>query len=73
MSQSLEDKTRTKKDNVRQEIDIEKDPSYNPPKSQNPVLGGKGGGGDFKNYCLESIQQHNYQFSEDEVTAIKLN
>ena len=75
MSKSLEDKTRTKKDNVRQEIDIEKDKeidtSYNPPKPQNPVLGGKGGGGDFKNYWLDSIQQHNYQFSEDEITAIK--
>lgn len=38
---------------------------------QNPVLGGEGGGGNFLNNWLDSIHQHNYQFSEDEVTAIK--
>ena len=86
MSKLIEDKVETTKDNVRdnvqpkkdnvlqeieKEIEIEKRTPYIPQKPQNPELGGSGGGGDFLNDWLDHIHQHNYQFSQDEVTAIK--
>ena len=72
LSQALEDKTRTssdnlktKKDNVRQEIEIEKeiekDPSYNPPQNSEVMDGG---------IWLNCIKTNGYQFDSDELRAI---
>lgn len=85
MSKLLEDKNKTKKDIVRDnvrsekdnvlqekeiEIDTEKESPYSPPEPQNSSLGGDGGGGGFECDWLNSIKQHNYQFSKEQVTAI---
>lgn len=72
ISQALEDKTRTnldnlktKKDNVRQERDIEKeiekDTSYNPPKTSEVMDGG---------VWLNCIKTNGYNFDSEELRSI---
>lgn len=63
MSGLLPDKSKTKKDNVRQEIDIEididKETPYNPPQV-----------GDVGGVWLNCIKQHNYSFTTGQLKAI---